>query len=130
MQIGIAGVEVVDLAGTDLAGFVACRCRDLFPVRHFRLANRLAVDCPAWAMIVRMAVLRSAIDMGTDAETEIRIFVQNLAFFLIRAAKPFFDKGTVGQHRLEGLNHFLAPLRTGVGGKSGFAGGGEIFECV
>src|SRR5216117_1070250 len=56
-----------------LARLAVPRGLDQLPVAHHRLALGLAVDRPVLAVIVRLALLRSVVDVGQDAEAELRV---------------------------------------------------------
>src|SRR6266850_147754 len=53
---------------------------DELVVGRLGLALRLPIDRPRWAMVVRRRVFRSGVRVREDAETQFRVFVEDLAF--------------------------------------------------
>src|SRR3989449_2569193 len=113
----------------DLARRAVLRGLDQLPVAHHRLAHGLAVDRPVLAVIVRLALLRPVVDVGQDAEAELRVLVDDLALRHVVAQVPG-DEGLVRQHLAEQRADLFTALRIGLGGEDAMGGGGEVLERV
>ena len=112
-----------------LARLAVLRRLDELPVAHDRLALGLAVDRPVLAVIVRLALLGSVIDVGEDAEAELRIFVEDLALRHV-VAEMLGDERAVGQHLAQQRADLVAALRIVFRGEDAVGGGGERLEGV
>ena len=64
-------------------------------------------------MVVRIALLLAAVDVGEDAEAELRIFVEDLALGDVVADVPA-DERLVLENLLDDLAHLLAARGAGV----------------
>ena len=93
------------------------------------LAPRLAVDRPGWAVIVRLAFLRSPIDVGENAETEVRVFVEDLALWPV-VTEVSGDEGLVLQDILDEGTHPRSTPGTRIRREDAMTFGREPLERV
>src|SRR3546814_14769679 len=107
------------------------RTDTLFPYTTlFRSALGLAVDRPGAGVVVRLAALRVAVDVGHDAEAEVRVLVEQAARRLVVLAQVVLDEGRVAQRTLQVAAHRLAPRRAGIGGDRVMAVGRKLLQGV
>src|SRR5580704_12242462 len=116
--------DVAHLARPGLA-----RRLDQGPVVHQRLTARLAIDRPGRPVIVRVALPRASVNVGQDAEAELRVLVEDLALRHV-VTQVRGDERVVLQHVLHEGAHLLAARGTGIRGQDVVGGGGERLERV
>src|SRR3546814_3705315 len=68
-------------------------------------------------VVVRLAALRVRVDVGEDAEAELRIGIEQRARRPVVLAEMILDEVCVGQRALQVMAHRLASGRAGVGGE-------------
>src|SRR3546814_14591942 len=66
-------------------------------------------------VVVRLAALRVRVDVGEDAEAELRIGIEQRARRPVVLAEMILDEVCVGQRALQVMAHRLASGRAGVG---------------
>src|SRR3546814_377975 len=96
-----AGLQRVALDRLHQAGPVALGRLYLAPVGHLGGALGLAVDRPGAGVVVRLAALRVAVDVGHDAEAEVRVLVKQAPRRLVVLAQVVLDEGRVAQRALQ-----------------------------
>src|SRR3546814_1896907 len=69
-----------------------CSSDLLAPVGHLGGALGLAVDRPGAGVVVRLAALRVAVDVGHDAEAEVRVLVKQAPRRLVVLAQVVLDE--------------------------------------
>src|SRR5207245_7757256 len=87
------------------------------------------VDRPGRSVIVLLAFLRTLIDMAENAETQLRIFVEDLPL-RCGLRQMVADELRVGARFLHQRAHSLAALGPGIRGQDAVTIGGELFESV
>src|SRR3546814_4701258 len=88
------------------------RTDTLFPYTTlFRSALGLAVDRPGAGVVVRLAALRVAVDVGHDAEAEVRVLVEQAARRLVVLAQVVLDEGRVAQRSEEHTSELQSLMR-------------------
>src|ERR1700720_378346 len=123
VDVSIARPELVVAQRKRLAGPLGARRRDPLVIGHDRLAERLAIDRPGRAVIVRLAFLGTLIDMTEDAETELGILVED--FPLRRVLRQVLTHELrIGAGLLNEGADFLAALGSGLGGENAVTIGG------
>src|SRR5690348_4664773 len=91
IEMLVARVHHIGAQRLDQGRLVAGARLDDLPVGHLGGLLRLAVDRPALAVVVRLAMRRAVIDVAADAEAELRILVEHLA--RIAALGPGLEMG-------------------------------------
>ena len=122
----VAGLKVVGLCKFDLRGlFTFCRGYYL-PVGHLGLAHGLAVNRPGRAVIVRKAFLGPIINMRTDAEPKVRVFVNDVALWFLVFLQMSCNEFFVLQRLLYTLAYLLLSGRAGIRLQRVAAVGGKL----
>src|SRR4029453_1759751 len=122
-----AGLERIAPGAADLAGHGRGGGLEHLPVAHHGGAVGLAVDGPGRAVVVRIALLGACVDVGEDAEAELRVFVEDLALGR-PVAEMGVREGLVLEDVLDEGAYLLPPLRARIGFQYAAAGGGELLE--
>src|SRR5580704_5549978 len=113
IDVGHARGQRVAAAQLHRPRLVLARRSKLVPIAHDGLADRLTVDRPGRAMIMRRAFLRAVINMREDAEAVFGILVEDLALGTI-GGKMLCDKVRVRTGFLNQSADLLAPFRSGI----------------
>ena len=79
VEMGVTRAQRVLLDQPHLAGRVFAGGLEQCPIAHYGLAARLTIDRPGRAVVVRLALPGSLIDVAKDAEIKFRVLVEDLA---------------------------------------------------
>src|SRR3546814_13534311 len=105
------GLQRVGLDRLGLAGAPVLRWFDFAVFRHLGDALRLAVDRPGRPVVVRPAMLRALVDMRQDAETQLRVLVQDVTGRILVRAEMCVDAVLVRENTLQTPAEYLHTAR-------------------
>src|SRR5476649_2603021 len=117
IDAGMAGLEPVALHLLELGLTRAVAAVDALELAHVGVFDRLAIDRPGRAMIVRRALVRLGVDVGQHDEALVLVDIELARAY--RGGRParVVDGLLVGQELLQQQAHLLAAAGTGVGGR-------------
>src|SRR5262249_14184089 len=129
VEMGIARGQRIFLDQPYLPGLFFAGGLEQCPVAHYGLAARLTIDRPGWAMVVRLALPGSLIDVAKDAEIKFRVLIEDLplghSVVEMRA-----DEMLVLEHVLNERADLPPALDARIFRKDAVTFGGELLESI
>src|SRR2546428_379469 len=127
VDVGHARLQGIARDETHFAGLVRAGGLDDRPVAHHGLSPGLTVDRPGRTVVVRIALFGVLVDVGEDAEAELRVLVENLALGHV-VADMSGEERLVLQDIVDDLAHLLPAPGAGIVREGALTGGRELLQ--